>query len=247
MVIKYFKRRKKIILIRLVIGLSLIGLAAGLFYYFRLNELVSLANVINWVENARHNNGTIIFFYCGFVLGVMAAPISIFPIIGGVLLPFWLALPLNLAAATTGAGIAFLVARFFGREAIEPFLKGKFRSFDKSAATQGVGAVFVLRWVGIPPFVIANYLLGLSRIKLRDFLLGTVAGILPWTTFVTYSAGSLWEAVLVGGEKGLRQAIVSKMGPLMVLSCIVLVSVGITAYIKSRKKVVLSAAPQSNL
>ena len=44
--------------------------------------------------------------------------------------------------------------------------------------------------------------MGLSRIKLRHFLVGTYLGILPWMGFVTYLSSNLWNAIISGGEKG---------------------------------------------
>ena len=166
-------------------------------------------------------------------MGVTVLPITLFPIVGGVLLPFWLALPLNLVAATVGSLLAFFVGRFF-RHAIEPFLKGKLKSWDRVAASQGFVTVFLLRFIGMPPFLVANYALGLSAVGVRDFVVGTFFGILPWMALVTFAASSLWRAILVGGREGLMTALFEAVAPLTLLSVMTLAVLVVGAWLKKR-------------
>src|SRR5207244_2582044 len=111
-----------------------------------------------------------------------------------------------------------------------------FKSFDQFTSHQGIKTVFLLRWIGVPPFIVANYVLGLSSIRSRDFLIGTALGITPWMALMTYLSNSFWQAALVGGEKGLVEAVISKMGPLVLLSILVLAGIGVTYYLKRKKK-----------
>jgi uncharacterized membrane protein YdjX (TVP38/TMEM64 family) len=162
-------------------------------------------------------------------------PITLFPIIGGVLFPFWVALPLNIAAATVGGWLSFQVTRYFGRSAVEPFLKGKIKSWDKFSSAQGFKTVLLLRLIGVPPYIISNYALGFSSVNNVDFLTATMIGILPWMAIVTYLANSLWQAVLVGGKKGLAGALAQALGPLMIVSFSILAVVLINVFLKRRK------------
>lgn len=221
---------------------ALVLLAAALLviisYLFRFSfffELVSLEHIMAWVEMARQNRMISFLFFCFFAVGVMALPITLFPIVGGVLLPFWLALPVNMLAATIGALLSFLVGRF-GRRTVEPFVRGRLKSWDRIAASQGFTTVFLLRFIGIPPFIIANYALGLSGVRVRDYLMGTFFGILPWMTLVTYGATSLWRAVTIGGEEGLMTALFEAVAPLTILSVLTLAALGVGAVLKKRQR-----------
>jgi uncharacterized membrane protein YdjX (TVP38/TMEM64 family) len=115
-----------------------------------------------------------------------------------------------------------MVARFFGREAVESILKGRLKSWDEKATQKGLWAVLVVRFVGIPPFIVSNYALGLSGVKTRDYVAGTFLGILPWMALITLAANSLWEAVKAGGEHGLTKAVGVHMAPFMLLSLVLL-------------------------
>lgn len=198
-------------------------------------EWIPLHRIIGWVNLARANRWLAMVFYAIYAVAVMAIPITMFPIIGGVLLNFWIALPLNVVAATAGAWLSFRVGRSFGRAAIEPIMRGNLKALDRLTASQGVRTVFLLRLIGLPPFIVTNYGLGLSGVRNRDFLLGTAAGIVPWMTLVTYMSTSLWAAVLVGGEKGMMKALLKAMAPLTAVSALVMVGVGLAWFVRHQR------------
>lgn len=229
------KRIKKRTWTQVAVGLLLaIGLVAGL-QFLTIQQFLPVSVLARWVEEARSNPWFALFFYLIFIFAVLALPITLFPIIGGVLLDFRWALPLNLFAATAGAWFAFVLARFCGRRWVVKLLQGQLKSLDRITATQGLKAVFLFRFVGIPPFTVANYALGLSAIKSKDFLLGTLLGLGPWMAVITYTSNSLWQVVLDEGEKGLAQALFGALKPLMILSMAVLTSTLVTFYFRKRR------------
>ncbi len=190
---------------------------------------------ISWVEFARASVLISLAFYLIYSVGVMALPITLFPIIGGVLFPFYIALPLNLFAATLGAWMSFMVTRVLGQKKVEPYLRHRFKGWDRFERMEGFKAVLLLRLLGIPPFIVSNYALGLSGVRNTDFVMGTIIGILPWMGIVTYLSHSLWEAVLVGGEKGLAKALVQVLGPLTVASFSILAVVVVNYLLRKRR------------
>jgi uncharacterized membrane protein YdjX (TVP38/TMEM64 family) len=244
--LKPFSKREQSLL-KLLFGLLLVGGGIYAFQVTHLSQMLSYQNLIHLVEEARVNRLITLLFYAGFVFGVMALPITIFPIVGGVLLPFWLAVPLNILAATLGAFLSFCVSRYFGRGAVENFLKGKFKAFDHKAIANGFKTVLILRLIGIPPFIVTNYALGLSPIRVRDFIFATILGIFPWMTLVTVLASHLWEAILVGGEKGFMHALMTQMRPLFGLTLLILVVFAINYFLKKKNKLQPAKQHHSNL
>ena len=104
-----------------------------------------------------------------------------------------------------------------------PLLRKRVKVWAKIADARGFQTVLLLRLVGIPPFIVTNYALGLSRVDVSDFLIATAIGILPWMGIVTFLAHSLWDAVLVGGQAGLGKALWHVLRPLFFVSCMIAV------------------------
>lgn len=112
-----------------------------------------------------------------------------------------------LIGATAGLAGGFLVSRYLAREAVERRLAGTpgLAALDRAIAREGGKIVFLLRLSPVFPFSILNYLLGLTRVRFRDYLLASV-GILPGTILYTYTgkvAGDL--AVIAAGGAAVDQ------------------------------------------
>src|SRR5690242_893804 len=93
---------------RLIIGAIFLAVVLLAVKFTPVYTYLSLNQIIRAVQIAQHNRVWAWTFYAFFVVGVMALPITMFPIVGGVLFPFWIALPLNVMAATAGGWLAFL-------------------------------------------------------------------------------------------------------------------------------------------
>jgi uncharacterized membrane protein YdjX (TVP38/TMEM64 family) len=93
-----------------------------------------------------------------------------------------------LAAVSTmvGAVLAFLLSRSAFRPAIERLCarKPRLRSLDTRIAKDGRKLVCLLRLSPVMPFAPTSYLLGLSSIGLRDYLIGTLASLPALLGFV---------------------------------------------------------------
>lgn len=90
----------------------------------------------------------------------------------------------NIVGASLGAAVSFLVARYLGRDLAARLVKGRLKELDATAERNGFAVVMYLR-LAYCPFVPLNYGAGLTRIRFRDFLWGTVLGILPGTFIYT--------------------------------------------------------------
>ncbi len=91
-------------------------------------------------------------------------------------------------AAVCGSTAAFLVSRHLARRAIERRLAGnqKFAAIDRAVAKEGLKIVFLLRLSPVFPFNLLNYALGLTGVRFRDYVLGSI-GMIPGTLFYVLS------------------------------------------------------------
>jgi uncharacterized membrane protein YdjX (TVP38/TMEM64 family) len=86
-----------------------------------------------------------------------------------------------IAAASTllGAGLAFLMSRSVLRPLILGLLARRplLGRLDKAVARDGWRTVCLLRVSPVMPFAVTSYALGLTGLRLRDYLLGTLASL----------------------------------------------------------------------
>jgi uncharacterized membrane protein YdjX (TVP38/TMEM64 family) len=90
-------------------------------------------------------------------------------------------LVINYLAACFGAYLAFLFARYVGRAWVERKMARfpKLREFNKRMETEGFFYVLLGRLISFFPSSIINYGGGISKIKMRDFVLATLIGKFP--------------------------------------------------------------------
>lgn len=101
---------------------------------------------------------------------------------------------------TTAATIAFLISRYFLQERVQGAAAKfpKFSAIDKAVSRDGLRVVALLRLSPLLPQANVNYLFGLTSLRLRDYVLGTLLGSLP-NSFLYVNAGRLGRKVISDG------------------------------------------------
>jgi uncharacterized membrane protein YdjX (TVP38/TMEM64 family) len=107
--------------------------------------------------------------------------------------------PVSVLAATG----AFLLGRSLLRAQVERRIAGdpRFAAIDRAVGEHGLRLVLLLRLSPILPFNLLNYALALTRVSLRDYVVGSVIGMFPATVLYVY-LGSLASdgAALLSGR-----------------------------------------------
>lgn len=104
--------------------------------------------------------------------------------------------------ATLGATAAFLVGRYLAREWVTKKFEGNasFAAIDRAVADEGWKIVGLTRLSPVFPFTLLNYAFGLTRVKLRDYVLASWIGMMPGTVMYVY-IGSLARVGAAGQTK----------------------------------------------
>ncbi|MES2522053.1 MAG: VTT domain-containing protein [Gemmatimonadota bacterium] len=129
----------------------------------------------------------VVFIAVYVAVVVLMLPAFMVIIVGGAVFGFGKGVVLSMVGAMIGGTIAFLIARHFARDlvlrriAAHPALA----SIDRVVGDSGMKIVFLLRLSQAVPYVLSNYALGVTRVRLLDFVVGTL-GLIP--TVLTFSA-----------------------------------------------------------
>jgi uncharacterized membrane protein YdjX (TVP38/TMEM64 family) len=141
-------------------------------------------------------------FIAGYsVAPVIFAPAFVLTLAGGALFGFVEGVTYVMIGATIGATLAFLTGRYLARQFVERLLTRDPRLLliDRAVERNGFKLVALLRMSPAVPFVLLNYALGVSRVRLRDYVAGSI-GMLPVVAMYVYTgkvAGDL--ATLASG------------------------------------------------
>jgi uncharacterized membrane protein YdjX (TVP38/TMEM64 family) len=179
---------KKILLLILFISVIL-----GLYFFTPVRDYLSKDGFVTleaWIR-AQGILAPVIFGLLYIAATVFALPGSALTIGGGLLFGTLWGTVINLTSATIGAMLAFLIARYLGRNAVTKLLRNqpKLAGLDERIGTSGFYSVLFLRLVPLFPFNALNYGLGLTKVTCKDYFLATAIGMLPGS-FVYTSLGA---------------------------------------------------------
>jgi uncharacterized membrane protein YdjX (TVP38/TMEM64 family) len=169
------------------------------------------------VQGLQHNAFAPVLFIGVYALACLFMPISVFPVAGSVMFGFWGGLVCNITGITSGAYIAYWLARKYGRVVLEKLAPRQLKKFESFTVQKtGFTTLLIIRLIGLPPFGILNYLCGLAGISNRTYLAATFLGVLPYTIFETYFANVLWQILLTSGMIGFKAALLHHMRPVLI-------------------------------
>jgi uncharacterized membrane protein YdjX (TVP38/TMEM64 family) len=127
-------------------------------------------------------------FVVGYALAAVAfVPGSLLTLAAGALFGLVRGSIYAFAGATLGATLAFLVSRHLARGLVERRVRAnrRFAAIDAAVAAEGRKIVFLLRLSPVLPYTVLNYALGVTRVRLADFVLAS-AGMAPGTVLYVY-------------------------------------------------------------
>lgn len=172
-----------------------------LFFYLDLGRFLTL-------DALKANRERLAAFYAGHRLLTVAAFMAIY--VAQTVLSLPGAAVLSLAAgaifgvvmgtvyaciaATLGAVLAFLAARYLFHDQVERRFAGRLEKLNRELEARGLNYLLFLRLVPLFPFFLINLAAGLTSLKLRTFVIGTMVGIIPGG-FVYCNAGASLAAI----------------------------------------------------
>ena len=145
--------------------------------------------------------GPVAFGMMYAVATVLFMPGSVLTIAAGAIFGLWLGVLLTSLAATTGAGLAFLIARYLARDQVARWAREQptFDAIDRAIGAGGWKIVALLRLSPVIPFNLQNYFYGLTPIRFWPYLLTSWLAMLPGTLMYVY-LGHIAGIAVAGGR-----------------------------------------------
>jgi uncharacterized membrane protein YdjX (TVP38/TMEM64 family) len=112
------------------------------------------------------------------------------------------------AGATLGATAAFLLGRYLTRDWVAKRVVGspKLKAIDEAVVREGWKIVLLTRLSPVFPFVLLNYVFGLTRVSLRHYVVASWIGMMPGIVLYAY-IGSLAGDVAAAAAGGRTRSV----------------------------------------
>lgn len=194
-----------------------------LSYVFGIGE--KLAALRGWIE-ALGALGPVVFILIYAAAVVAALPGSAITIIAGAIFGSVLGVIIVSIASTVGAALAFLVGRYFARDAIAKWLskRERFKKLDDLTEKHGAIIVALVRIVPLFPFNIVNYGFGLTKVRFWTYVFWSWVCMLPGTV------------LYVVGTDAISQTIIQKRVPWPLIGVLIGVGILLVVLVKFARK-----------
>ena len=168
----------------------------------KLNISVRFSNLLQstllWVKMLG-TMGAIAFIVIYNLATILFVPASILTLGGGAIYGVVWGSIYVFVAATLGAIFAFLIGRYFARGWFSEKIRNNmtFRAIDAAVVIDGFKIVLLTRLSPIFPFNMLNYVFGVTRVALKDYILGSI-GMIPATIMYVYLGSLIGDVALLG-------------------------------------------------
>lgn len=174
---------------------ALLCLALGLVAWFAWHpvDLTILRDTISRMEAYRQMHPMLViglFFVTYVAVTALSLPLAVWmTLAAGGLFGFGWGVLIVSFAASIGATLAFLAARYFLRDWVQARLGGRLQAINDGVARDGAFYLFTLRLIPAVPFFVVNLLMGLTPIRAWVFYAVSQVGMLAGTA-VYVNAGT---------------------------------------------------------
>lgn len=175
---------------------SLLCLVSVLLYYDTLGIVIKFLNQSKCEDLFENIRICILGFgdyaVLGFITIFAARSLLVFIsvaamiVLGGSIFGTFYGILYSMISIFISANIAFFISRFANRSFVNNLLKDKLPNIDSKIESHGFKIILGMRFSMIFPFDVLNYTAGLTKVKYRDFILGTTLGMIPEVLLLTF-------------------------------------------------------------
>jgi uncharacterized membrane protein YdjX (TVP38/TMEM64 family) len=191
--------------------LAILAMGILVARYSAVGDFLSREGIARAVSLLRDSTLAPLIFvpiYAGAV--AVGIPGTLPTLAGGAVFGLWWGTVFNWTGAVVGANLAYLLARFLGRDGLTQLLGDRVRKgaaldrLDRAVRVHGFRGMLTLRLIPVIPFNALNFGGGLVGMGWASYALATGIGILPGTFVYTMFA----DALLEGSTRASRDAFI---------------------------------------
>ena len=191
--------------VKITLGLFYLLVVSSFLYFFlskfTLEELTSydfIKNNRDYFFDLKRANLFLLaltFLFLTIIWIIMAGFAAPFALLAGFIFGKWLGTFILVIGMSIGATFLYMFGNYFLKEIIKEKFLVKFRDLEIKFKKSEFVYLLVYRFIGGIPFALSNVLPCIFNVKIKNFFLATIIGIIP-QVFLMVSIGSGLEKII---------------------------------------------------
>ena len=175
--------------------LILLALAAA-WRWSPLAEWATRENLAAWGGKIKEQPLSFLIVLGGYIAGgFLMVPVTLLVGVTAMVFDPVMGALYALSGCLVSALSTFWAGAGLGKQMVRKVAGKKLNHISRQMARQGILTVALIRNIPVAPFSLVNLIAGASHIKLKDYLLGTAAGMLPGILVITIFADRLLHTI----------------------------------------------------
>jgi phosphatidylserine/phosphatidylglycerophosphate/cardiolipin synthase-like enzyme/uncharacterized membrane protein YdjX (TVP38/TMEM64 family) len=165
---------------RVASALLILGLLAAVWRWTPLREFIALDNLVDMARRLDESPLTPLIVLAAYVVsGLVVIPVTVLIAATGVVFGPLVGGMYAMSGSLLSAAVTYWIGRRAGRHAVRRLAGSRLNRITRRLARKGTMAIAIVRLLPVAPFSVVSAVAGASRIRLREFMIGTFLGMLP--------------------------------------------------------------------
>jgi phospholipase D1/2 len=176
--------------------LAAVGALSAAWHWGPIADWLDKDSLVGFAQRLQNEPATPLWVLGAYVLAALTAtPITLVIFVTGLVFGPATGFLYALSGSLVGASVTFALGHAVGRDLARRIAGERLNALSRWLRHKGLLAIIAVRLVPAAPFTVVNLVAGASHIRFRDFLLGTLFGLLPGTAAITLFSDRLTAAL----------------------------------------------------
>jgi uncharacterized membrane protein YdjX (TVP38/TMEM64 family) len=176
----------------LILAAAAVLLLAITWRWTPIGERIDPDALARAVAPIAHTPAAPFLVIAGFVLGsFILVPVTAMIAATAVVFEPWGAIAYSIAGVLAAAVATYMLGWVLGRDMVRRLMGRRLTQLSRGLARRGLLAMVTVRLLPIAPFPFVNMAAGVLQVRFRDFVLGTLLGMVPGIVALSIFAGQV--------------------------------------------------------
>jgi phospholipase D1/2 len=209
---------------RIWIGVIVLFLLFAAASAWKWTPLADINRLSGWAASLRQSPVRHFYLLGAYIIGsILLVPITAMILVTAIIFGPVMGSVYSIVGSLVGAAVTYAIGRFLGQEFVRKIAGAKWRRLEQKIRQTGIVAVATLRLLPIAPFTVVNIISGAFKVPLRDYILGSLLGLLPGILITNLFAHQFTSAIRNPG-----------IGAVLVLAALIIITIVGTVWLKRR-------------
>ncbi|MGH7767418.1 MAG: TVP38/TMEM64 family protein [Candidatus Binatia bacterium] len=184
---------------RIWLAVAVLALLVGMTAAWKwgpLADQIDIRKITAWAVSLRKDPARHVIIPAAYLIGsLLSFPVTLLILATAIVFGPLVGTAYSFAGCLLGAAATYAVGYFMGKDFVQRIAGRKWQRVEEKIGQSGIMAVAVVRLLPVAPFSIVNIVSGAFKVRILDYLIGSMLGLAPGILVINVFAHQFARAV----------------------------------------------------